>query len=211
MSEFPSVEKPVTIFMAGCPGAGKTEYSKGLIKHLESQPNSGKYIRLDIDELRDIMPGYNHKNSDEVQAACSKLFTKIYDHIRHHNQNAIIDGTFSGKASLEDVRIALNRGRTVGITYLFEDPFKGWDYTKKREALEGRSVSKEYFVQAFFDSIKNVNRVKKEFGEKIVLDIFIKGDHYSFKKSHFNIQSLNSYIKIKYCPDKLLKNLPSAV
>lgn len=208
---FPASEKPVTIFMAGCPGVGKTEYSKGLVKKMEDQLYPEKFIRLDVDELRDIMPGYNKKNSDEVQPACSKLFTKIYDHIRHNNQNVVIDGTFSGGGSLENVERALARGRSVGITYLYEDPFLAWDYSKKREILEGRSVSKKYFTTALFDSIKKVNEVKAIFKNKVVLDIFIKGKDNSFKKSYFNIENLKDYIKLKYTSKYLIENLPDHV
>ena len=39
-------ENPTAIFMAGLPGAGKTEFSKALIDLLDS-----KVIRLDMDEI----------------------------------------------------------------------------------------------------------------------------------------------------------------
>ena len=38
--------KPVTLFMAGSPGAGKTEVSKGLIKQFKQKP-----VRIDADEV----------------------------------------------------------------------------------------------------------------------------------------------------------------
>ena len=212
LDEYPPVPKPVTIFMAGCPGVGKTEYSRGLVKQLEIQFYPEKFIRLDVDELREIMPGYVGTNSDEVQPACSKLFTKIYDHIRHNNQHAVIDGTFSGKGSVENVRVALERGRSVGITYLYQDPFIAWEYAKKREKLEGRTVSKDYFISAFLDSIDMVNKVKEEFEQKITLDVSIKnGDNDFVKKSHFNVPSLKGYIKHTFAADFLQRNLPNVI
>ena len=48
-----SVANPVSLFMAGSPGAGKTEVSKGLIKKFNDVP-----VRIDADEIRSFCPGY---------------------------------------------------------------------------------------------------------------------------------------------------------
>ena len=46
----------VSIFMAGSPGAGKTEFS---IRLLEEIPENKKYIvRIDPDEIRQSLPQY---------------------------------------------------------------------------------------------------------------------------------------------------------
>lgn len=212
LAKFPPVPKPITIFMAGCPGVGKTEFSRALAKQLEEKFSPEKFIRLDVDELRELMPGYIGTNSDEVQPACSKLFTKIYDHIRHHDQHAVIDGTFSGKTSLENVEQALNRNRDVGITYLYQHPLIAWLYTKKREKLEGRTVSREYFINAFLRSIEMVNLVKETFGEKVTLNVSIKNDENDFvKKSHLNVASLKGYVEHDFNADSLRKLLPDTI
>lgn len=54
---FPS-DDPLTFFMAGSPGAGKTEYSKGFIEHLEKEEKGMKIVRIDADEIRKCIPGY---------------------------------------------------------------------------------------------------------------------------------------------------------
>ena len=53
-------EKPISIFMAGSPGAGKTEYSKNLIEMQEKYKNH-KVLRIDGDDLREKIPGYTGK------------------------------------------------------------------------------------------------------------------------------------------------------
>ena len=70
--KYPASKNPVTVFMAGSPGAGKTEFSKNLLdliaKDLKHSP-----IRIDSDELRTEIPGYTGNNSSDVQGAVSIL------------------------------------------------------------------------------------------------------------------------------------------
>ncbi|MDO8430498.1 MAG: zeta toxin family protein, partial [Candidatus Taylorbacteria bacterium] len=69
-TKYPSDNAPISIFMAGSPGAGKTEYSKNLIDLLEMDKNH-KVIRIDADELRHQLPGYTGNNSYLFQTAVS--------------------------------------------------------------------------------------------------------------------------------------------
>jgi adenylylsulfate kinase-like enzyme len=61
---------PISVFMAGSPGAGKTEYSKNLIKVLE-KGNQRQVIRIDSDDIRPLIPGYTGRNSHLFQEAVS--------------------------------------------------------------------------------------------------------------------------------------------
>ncbi len=54
------VEKAVAIFMAGSPGAGKTEFSKYF---LEKEFGVDSIVRIDPDEIRETLPGYNGENA----------------------------------------------------------------------------------------------------------------------------------------------------
>jgi len=72
LTEYPSVANPSAYFMAGSPGAGKTEFSKGFIKQLQEKEPSRKIVRIDADEIRDMLPGYNHCNAWELQSAASR-------------------------------------------------------------------------------------------------------------------------------------------
>lgn len=64
--EITSLEKyipeaePVSVFMAGSPGAGKTEASKAL---LHRYGNDHLILRIDQDELREMFEDYNGENS----------------------------------------------------------------------------------------------------------------------------------------------------
>ena len=72
---FPPSDSPVTIFMAGSPGAGKTEYSKNLLD-LVSKNSKYHPVRIDSDELRSEIPGYTGNNSSHVQGAVSILLSQ---------------------------------------------------------------------------------------------------------------------------------------
>lgn len=210
ITKYPPSAKPFTLFMAGSPGSGKTEYSKSMLKQLEEKDPTQKIVRLDTDELRDMIPQYTGGNSDEVQHAATLLFDKCFDCIQEKNLNAIIDTTFASPKAIQNVERAIKRGRKVGILYLYQDPLIAWDYTKKREKLEGRIVPKKVFIDAYFAAKDNVNLVKRQFGDKIELNLFEKDKEHNFlKKAKFNIKTLDEFLKEGYTRGLLEESLPN--
>ena len=83
-----SVDNPTSLFMAGSPGAGKTEISKSFMKRFEDIP-----VRIDADEIRSMCPGYVGTNAHLFQKAANKGVNTLYDHALHENINCIMDGT----------------------------------------------------------------------------------------------------------------------
>lgn len=143
-----------------------------------------------------------------MQGAAGLGVAKLYDYIQDHSQNVIVDGTFSDfNIVLKDVERALNRKRKVGIFYIYQDPFVAWDYTKKREAVEGRRVSKDMFIDSFFRAKENVNKVKEIMGDKIELHLVEKDYTNNLKKSYFNIKKVDDHIKVEYNKEELEKDL----
>lgn len=211
---FPS-PKPLGIFMAGSPGAGKTEYSKSFIKALESgdEDHTGfdkhtGIVRIDADEIRECIPGYNGKNSDIVQGAASLGVQKLFDYVVDKRVNFILDGTFAKyEIAHKNVERCLKHNIQVGITYVYQDPIIAWGFTKKREKLEGRSVPKGAFVEAYFNSKDNVNKIKKEFDNQVIVVLVIKNFENKEEKFHLNIDNIDSFLKNKYKPDILSKLL----
>lgn len=113
---------------------------------------------------------------------------------------------------LENLQRAINRGRSVGIIYLYQDPFVAWNYTKKREQIEGRTVPKSVFIKAYFSARTNVRIAKEQFGDNITLDVFEKDENNDFeRKAHLNVRNFHDYIKEKYTPDFLEQNLPNSL
>lgn len=210
LTKFVPSSNPMSFFMAGSPGSGKTEYSSNFVKSWEREHPESKILRLDADELRNLIPGYIGNNSDEVQRACTILLDKMQDYVLKNHQSVFIDGTLSSPRSIENVGRHIEHGRSVGIMYLYQDPLIAWEYTKKREKLEGRTVPKEAFVRGYFESRENVNNVKRKFGDKIHLDLVIKNVDNSFSDTQFNVQDVNHYLSSeRYTPTSLLTALPN--
>lgn len=65
---------PVSVFMPGSPGAGKTEASIELLK-LKGADGT-RVLRIDPDELREDLPGYTGENSWLFQRTVIPIFLR---------------------------------------------------------------------------------------------------------------------------------------
>ena len=174
IDDFPADELPVSIFMAGSAGAGKTEISKALISIFYKKYKK-KLVRIDADEIKEWLPQYTGKNSDEVGTASYIGVEKLHDYCLSKEQNLILDGTFSNlEKSKNNIKRSLDKKRFVEIYYLFQDPACSWDFTKKRGDLIGRTVPRDFFIDSFLLSQRNVQEVKDLFGKLIILNLIIK-------------------------------------
>ncbi len=210
ISEFASKEKfpleegtPTSVFMAGSPGAGKTEVSKRLIENFEQKP-----VRIDADEIRSFIPEYTGDNSDAVQGAASLGVEKLYDACLKNNQNLILDGTFADyrKARL-NIQRSIGRSRIIRIIYVYQDPLASWEIVQKRQETEGRIVPKDVFIKSFFSAQENVNKIKEEFGTKVVLDAVIRHTKNDRATLHLNVQSIDNFVEKNYNASQLKRDL----
>lgn len=189
---------PISLFMAGSPGAGKTEVSKRLIEEFENKP-----VRIDADEIRSMFSGYTGTNAHVFQAACTIGVHKLYDYVLKNKLNTILDGTFAYAKALENVDRSLSRNREVRIYYLYQDPLLAWEITKKREALEHRNVSKEVFIQAFFRAREHAEGAKEVFGDRVKLHLIIKNAKEETDEIIVNIKRVDQFLTIRYTTDML--------
>lgn len=196
IEKFPPTEKPFSFFMAGSPGAGKTEFSKRLIETMSPIP----IIRIDADEIKEFIPQYTGKNSDVVQGAAAIGVDNLNYYALKHKQNSIIDGTFANYAvARKNIINCLNKKRQIRVFYIYQDPIIAWDFTRKREKLEGRYVPKEAFVDAFFKARENTMLLKEEFGEKVTLNLVMKNQNNTIAKIDYDIShTIDNHIKIPY-------------
>ncbi|MCK9378677.1 MAG: zeta toxin family protein [Candidatus Moranbacteria bacterium] len=201
LEKFPPSEKPFSFFMAGSPGAGKTEFSKRLIESMMPTP----IVRIDADEIKEFIPQYTGKNSDIVQGAASIAVDNLNYYALKHNQNLIMDGTFAHYGvARKNIMNCLNKKRQISVFYIYQDPVVAWDFTRKREKLEGRYVPKEAFIEAFFKAKENVQLIKEEFGEKIELNLIIKNDKNEDEEIKSNISSnIDDFAIIAYNKESL--------
>lgn len=208
LKDYPSVKNPSAYFMAGSPGAGKTEFSKSFIKELIDKEPERRIVRIDADEIRDFIPFYDKTNAYRVQGAAALGVEKLLDCVLANKQDFVLDATFADyeKARTNILR-CINKKRKVGIIYLYQDPMVAWQFTHKREALEGRKIPLNMFITAFFAAKENVNKVKKEFGNEVELWLVIKNLEQGIEKTYFNIDNVDSYLKIEYNTQSLEKKL----
>ena len=156
------VPDKVAIFMAGSPGAGKTEVATALAEL------SDNLCIIDADEFRSQFPDYNGLNSSDFQKGASWLVDHAFTHLLKEGYSFILDGAFAIGKSTQNIQRAIKRNYEVSLYYVYQDPFIAWQFTKEREKAEGRFVPKERFINAYFKSRENIAKVK-ESQEKLVL------------------------------------------
>ncbi len=131
---------------------------------------------------------------------------KLYDWVLQNDLNVILDGTFSNfEKSKSNIIRSLQKKRGVAILYVYQEPTLAWDFTKKREKLEGRNIPRDAFIRSFVAAKENVDRAKEFFGDKIQLHLILKD--YSAKTEDFkgNVDNVASYLKKVYSINELEK------
>ena len=195
----PSQKDPVSIFMACSPGAGKTEFCKNFIKETKV-----KVVRIDADDVREIIPQYTGRNSNQVQKAAALGVEKHYDYVLAKNKSCILDGTFAKFDIVsKNVERSIKRGRMVSIFYIYQNPLLAWRFTKAREALEGRRVPKVMFLDAFFNAKKNAEEIKKLYGDTVRLFLIERDAETNRYVFHHDIENIDQYLEIPYTKSAL--------
>ena len=193
---------PTTIFMAGSPGAGKTEIARRLKEIFEQKP-----LIIDADEIRKIIPGYSGKNAYLFQKAANKGVNFLYDYARNKNLNVIMDGTFAYAGALDNIENSLRHKRNVEIYFIYQDPILSWNFTKEREVKEKRNVPKNVFIKTYAKSMENVMSAKSRFGSKIKLNIIIKDFQKGLSSLELNRDGLEKFIPKIYTREELERQL----
>ena len=151
-----------------------------------------------------MLPQYNGANSDVVQNATSIGVHKLYDYVLKNKLNVMIDGTFANfEIVYRNIKRSLSRNRSIGIYYIYQDPIVAWEFTRKREKLEGRRVPKKIFIESFFNSKINVKKIKSIFQDKVKVYLVIKNYSNNIEKFYPKIDNIDDYLKIKYSKENL--------
>ncbi len=194
MTLYPPEECPVAVYMAGSPGAGKTEASIELIAKL-----GGQALRIDPDELRDELPGYDGRNSHLFQHAVSRLVERMLDTAFDQSQSFVLDGTLSHYDKAEaNIERSLRKDRTVQVLYVYQEPAQAWAFVQAREKAEGRHIPPETFIEQYFGARDVVNRLKTRFGGAIRVDLLLKNTDGSNGAFIANVDRIDSHIPEKY-------------
>lgn len=199
--KYPSETNPISVFMAGSPGAGKTESSKRLIEEFDRK--DAPILRIDPDELRQYFTDYTGKNSSLFQGATSILAEKIHDLAIQKKISFVFDTTFSKieKAKM-NVQRSLDHERLVQVIYVYQDPLQAWEFVKARELKDGRHIPKDSFVDEYFKARTVVNQIKNDFPQ-VVLYLLVKDIDGAVQDYKENIDNIDNYVKENYTVDAL--------
>ena len=193
---FPPEDQPVSVFMAGSPGAGKTEASVELITS-----RGGAVLRIDPDEIRERIPAYTGANASLFQAAVIRIVEAVLDKAYRQNQSFILDGTFASHTVAErNIARALKRGRVVQVLYVYQEPKQAWRFVRAREAAEGRRIEPETFVEQYFAAREVVNAMKRKFGHDLAVDLLMKNNDGTNRFFRAGVDLIDKHIPEKYSP-----------
>ena len=160
LTKFPADPEPVVVFMAGSPGAGKTEASERLIERFSGDGH--RVLRIDSDDLRTRLPGYTGQNSSLFQGATSIITDKMQDIAIEQRQSYVFDGTLTNlERARENIQRCLLHGYAVQILYVYQHPVQAWKFVRAREIRDGRMVPRDAFIDQYFAARENVNILKK--------------------------------------------------
>ena len=192
---FPSEELDA-VFMAGSPGAGKTEVALGLSENYDN------HILIDADAFRIQFPGYDGSNSSQFQKASAWLVDQSFKFVVDKGYSFILDATFSVLGAEKIIIRTLKNGYRVTLFYVYQEPQVAWNFTKERELVEGRVVPKDTFINAFFQARENIEKVKERHPE-VTLHIIIKDYQNNISEVHFDADNIQLVLPQKYTKQQL--------
>lgn len=150
------------IFLAGAPGAGKTEW-------IESFPDIEHYIILDTDLYRSLFAGYTGSNASDYHQYASRVMDRMYSFCMKNSYNMIVDGTFSNPQKAEEnIAQCKKRQLAFSIILVMQDPIISYLYTKKREQEKLRNVPTEVFIEKFYRSIEVVKVIHSQYPQALI-------------------------------------------
>ncbi len=94
----------VAVFMAGIPGAGKTEFAENVIKL------PLKLISIEHDKLVEYIDGYEPEEYYDYRKAGSVLVTRIFDECLRSGYGFVFDGTLSHENGAKNINKCLHHG-----------------------------------------------------------------------------------------------------
>ena len=195
---YPPESEPVSIFMAGSPGAGKTEASVALIEAV------GPTIRIDPDDLRSEFPDYTGGNAHLFQAAVSIVVDKMLDEVFANGQSFLLDGTLTNeRRACDNIERSLKRKRVVQILFVYQDPCQAWEFVCAREALEGRRIDLNTFITQYFEARRVVNALKVRYGADIKVDLLLKNNDGSNRAYQANVTNIDHFVPEAYDENRL--------
>jgi UDP-N-acetylglucosamine kinase len=127
--------------------------------------------------LRERIPDFRGGNAWLFQRAVSPLVDAVLDEAFRRRLSFVLDGTFASyEVARKNVQRSLSAGRPVQILYVYQEPMLAWKFVQAREAAEGRRIELRTFIDQYFGAREVVNRIKREFGSVMQVDLLMKNN-----------------------------------
>lgn len=140
--DYPPKQGRICYFMAGIPGAGKTEFAENTIR--ESKP---VLVPIEHDKLVEYIPKYKPENYYNYRKAGSTLVTAIFEVCLKNGYAFVFDGTLAHENGVRNISKALDAGYEVFIIYILQDAKMAWQLTQDRELVKKRAIEKVGFIE----------------------------------------------------------------
>jgi hypothetical protein len=177
--DFPPIPHKTAFFMAGIPGAGKTEFVDQAIR--DSMP---RLVPLEHDKLVEYIDGYRPENYYNYRKAGSVLVTKVFDTCIRSGYGFIFDGTLSHENGIRNVRKALKAGYEVYIVYILQDPDVAWELTQARELVKKRSIERSGFLNTCAKINENLLSIFRSFRNRPTFNFWVINKSGSLSHRH---------------------------
>lgn len=128
-------------FMAGIPGAGKTEFAENAVK------TDRELIPIEHDRIVEYIDGYRPEEYYKYRKAGSTLATRIFDECLQNGYSFIFDGTLSHETGARDIKRCLEAGYQVFVVCIVKDAILARELTQARELVKKRSIERAGFVE----------------------------------------------------------------
>lgn len=158
-------QKKRAIFMAGIPGAGKTEFVRNFKPSLMKD-----MVVIEHDQLVEYIQGYQPENYYHFRKAGSILVTKLFDECLKQGYSFVFDGTLSHDNGYKNIKKSLKKGFDVFIIYIHQDTASAWKLTQARELVKKRAIEK----QGFISTCKAINNSLRR-----IFNAFHDNDHFA--------------------------------
>lgn len=196
-------DTPFSIFMAGSPGAGKTEIATNLTRYFPESFDEN-FVHINNDELRKQFADYNGLNSPLFQKAATILVEALHDRALKKNVSFILDSTLSSYSKAKsNIERSLKRSRFVVVIYVYQPPESAWKLVKAREVVEGRRVPEDVFVNQFLGSRVVVSQLIEEFHGQVLFILVKKDFSNDSEEIHFDTTDIESLLPKNYTREEL--------
>ncbi len=166
------------IFMAGSPGAGKTEIAQLLKKECQSES-------IDTDEIRKLCSGYSGENSHLYQKAGIEGTDILIKYAFSKGYSFILNGDFIDfNLQKQIIKKATKCDYAIEIAYVYRPLKVAKRYTKTIEKRYGKRVPDEAFIKSSLGAIETIS----EFIDKTRVNFYDLMDYKiieNISKEHF--------------------------